>query len=192
MQSTSWKRDDGISLVDLLVVVALIGLISGISIPPMLGAVDRMRLGQSAREVEREMQTAKQRAVSRGRPIRVRFNCPAAGEYRVVELIGSAAAPVADDGAADRCSPTRFPYPAGDQDAMTRPNLDGPVRRLDPTVTFGATQTLEFWPNGTVHYNAGVGNPWPMVLPAGVPIAVTRAGTTSTLMVNGLGRIQLQ
>jgi type II secretory pathway pseudopilin PulG len=193
MRSAPWKHDDGFSLVDMLVVVTLIGLISGISIPPMLGAVERMRLGQSAREVEREMQTAKQRAVSRGRPIRVRFNCPGPGEYRIVELIGSAAAPVAADSAANRCSQVLYPYPPSDIDVMTRPNLDGPLRRLDPTVTFGATQTLEFWPNGTVHHApAGELSNWPMVPAAGVAIAVTRAGTTSTLMVNGLGRIQLQ
>ena len=33
----------------------------------MLGAIDRMRLGQAAREVERELQMAKQRAVGKGR-----------------------------------------------------------------------------------------------------------------------------
>jgi type II secretory pathway pseudopilin PulG len=193
MLPASKKPEDGFTLVDLLVVGAVIGIISAIGLPMMLGATERMRLGQTAREVEREMQTAKQRSVARGRPIRVRFNCPAAGEYRMVELIGMVAAPAAEDNAADRCSAARYPYPAPDRDALTRPNLDGPVRRLDPTVTFGATETLEFWPDGTVHYApAGELSNWPMVPPAGVAISVQRNGNTSTLMVNGLGRIQLQ
>jgi type II secretory pathway pseudopilin PulG len=193
MQLASWKRNDGVSLVDLLVVIAIVAVISGITVPTMLQATERMRLGQSAREVERELHTARQRAVARGRPIRVRFNCPAAGRYRIVELIGTAAAPVAADNAADRCSPAAYPYPAPDRDLVTRPNLDGPVRQLDPAVSFSVTQTLEFWPNGTVrHAPAGELANWPMVPPAGVAITLRRADKTSTLMVNGLGRIQLQ
>ena len=39
--------------------------------------------------------------------MRVRFNCPAAGEYRTVELIGTASVPAAADTAADRCSDSR-------------------------------------------------------------------------------------
>jgi type II secretory pathway pseudopilin PulG len=193
MLPASTQRENGFSLVDLLIVAALIAIIAGIALPSMLQAAERMRLGQSVREVEREMQTAKQRAVARSRPLRIRFNCPQAGQYRIVELIGSNVAADPRDSAANRCSPAAYPYPAGDNSAMTRPNLDGPVRSLDPTVTFGAVQTLEFWADGTVHHapNGELSN-WPMVPPAGVVITVTRNGVNSTLTVNGLGRIQVQ
>jgi prepilin-type N-terminal cleavage/methylation domain-containing protein len=193
MRTAAWKRERGFSLVDMLVVTAIIGIVSAIAVPTMLQAVERMRLGQSAREVEREIQTARQRAVSRGRALRVRFNCPAAGQYRIVELIGPVSAPTAVDQAANRCNPAVYPYPAPDNDVVTRPNLDGPVRRLDPAVSFSASQTLEFWSDGTVHYAPAneVGN-WPMLPPAGINISVSKADKTSTLTVNGLGRIQLQ
>ena len=75
----------GFTLIDMVVVIAVVGILSAIGIPTMMGGIERMRLGQSAREVERELQMAKSRAVAKGRPIRVRFNCPAAGQYRIVE-----------------------------------------------------------------------------------------------------------
>jgi len=177
----------------MLVVTAIVAVLASVAIPTMLQAAERMRLGQSTREVEREMQAAKQRAVARQRAMRIRFNCPQPGQFRIVELIGTPLAPAGDDSAPDRCSTVRFPYPARDNDIVTRPNLDGPVRLLDPTVAFGAVETLEFWPDGTVHHApSGQLSNWPMVPPAGVAITLTRSGTTSTLTVNGLGRIQVQ
>jgi prepilin-type N-terminal cleavage/methylation domain-containing protein len=192
MSIVSYREQRGFSLVDMLVVVAIVGIVSGIAIPPMMTAADRMRLGQAAREVERELQTAKSRAVGKGRPIRIRFNCPVAGQYRIVELIGSAAVPVAADTAADRCSPTVYPYPAGDANPSTRPNLDGPVRFLDATVALTLFPTVEFWSDGTAHYDTGAGSPWPMIPVAGISVSMTRKGVTSNITVNGLGKVQLQ
>lgn len=192
MKFSSGFREGGFSLVDMMVVVALIGVISAVSIPTMLNSIEAIRLGQSAREVERELQTAKQRAVGRGRPMRVRFNCPAAGEYRAVELLGVPSAPLAADTATTRCSATTYPYPAPDNNPMTRPNFDGPLRRLDTSVSFTNVQTLEFWPDGTVHYNPAGANPWPMLPAAGVTLTMTRNSKTSTITVNGFGRIRLQ
>ncbi len=188
------RCQSGFSLPDLIVVMAIIAVMSGIAVPTMLQATERMRLGQSTREVEREIQTAKQRAVSRGRPMRVRFNCPSAQQYRLVEVIGISSAPDPQDSSPNRCNPVFYPYPAADTMLETRPNLDGPVRRLDPSVTFTATQTLEFWPDGTVHYPAGGEGAasWPMVPTAGLSITLTRNSTISTITVNGLGRITLQ
>ena len=176
----------------MLVVITIIGTVSAIGVPSMLAAIDRMRLGQSAREVERELQIAKSRAVTKGRPIRVRFDCPAAGEYRIVELIGSPAAPTAADIAANRCNETTYPYPAADRNPTTRPNLDGPIRRLDSSVRFASTQTIEFWPDGTAHSTTGAGSPWPLIPVAGITISVARDGITSAITINGLGKIQLQ
>lgn len=182
----------GFTLVDTIVVVSFISIAAAIAIPTMTNSLDAMRLGQASREVERELQTAKSRAVGKGRPIRVRFNCPAAGQYRITELLGTPSVPLAADAAADRCSPTLYPFPASDNNPLTRPNLDGPVRLLDRSVAFGAVQTIEFWPDGTAHYNVGGASPWPMIPVTGISLTLTRKNVTSTITVNGLGKIQLQ
>ena len=54
-----------------------------------------------------------------------------------------------------------------DQSRLTRPNNDGPIRLLQPQTTFSAKKTLEFWSDGSVHADTGVGNPWPSVGSAG-------------------------
>jgi type II secretory pathway pseudopilin PulG len=194
MKKAGHISETGFSLVDLIVVVAVIAVISGITIPLMLGAIDRMRLGQSAREVERELQQAKQRAVGKSSVMRVHFNCPTAREYRSVELIGTPSAPLAADTAsATRCGTTGvYPFPALDNNPLTRPNLDGPARFLDPTVTFGAVQSIEFWSDGTAHYNNAGANPWPMIPTAGITLTMVRSGKTASITVNGLGKVQLQ
>lgn len=193
MRNAPRSFESGFQLLDLMVVVTLIGIMSAVAIPLMTGAIDRMRLGQSAREVERALQMAKQRAIGKSRVIRVHFNCPRAQEYRAVELLGTPATPLAaDTNVPNRCSLTAYPYPAADNDPVTRPNLDGAPGRLDSAVQFGAVQTIEFWPDGTAHYNNGGINPWPLIPTTGINLTVVRGSKTSTISVNGIGRVQLQ
>jgi type II secretory pathway pseudopilin PulG len=180
----------GITLIDTIVVTALIGVLMAMTVPAVLGSLDSMRLGQSGREVEREIQLAKSRAVTKGRPIRIRFNCPTTGSYRVTELIGTPSVPVTADDAANRCDPQAYPYPPADNNPLTLPNLDGPVRTLGSGVTFLSSQVIEFWPDGTAHYRGpGTSNPWPLIPTTGITISMQRDGKRATISVNGLGKI---
>lgn len=185
------SSEAGFTLIDMMAVVSILVIVAATALPSMLGAMERVRLGQSTREVERELQMAKSRAVVKGRSMRVRFDCPAAGQYRAVELIGTPSLPSAADSAADRCSQAVYPYPAPDNDPVTVPNLDGPIRRLDDTVSFGRAQTIEFRANGTAYYDAGAGV-FGLIPVAGIEIRLERNGVTSTITVNGLGKVQLQ
>ncbi len=181
----------GFSIIELLAVIALLAIIAGIGIPMVLGSLESFEISGSARAVQGELQAARLKAVSANRPIRVRFDCPAAGQYRMVELIGTPAAPDSADTSANRCSPTTYPYPPADTNLLTRPNHDGPVRRLKQGLTFSASQTIEFWPDGTAHADAGSGTPWPAI---GADATITVQGKTKTksITVNGVGKVQMQ
>lgn len=192
LRSRSAGAEWGFTLVELLATVALLAILSAIAVPSVTSAIDSQRLGIDTRNVERELQSARLSAVMTNQPIRVRFNCPAAGQYRRVELIGSINLPAADDAdtrATVRCG---YPYPADtDHDPLTRPNNDGPTKRLDSKVTFQTVQTLEFWPNGTVHVSSS-SNPWPIIGSTPVTLILAKGTTTKSITVNNLGKIQIQ
>jgi len=187
------QSPQGFSLVELLMVVAVIGILAGIGMPMFGSAMDATRLSASARDVERELQTARLKAVATKRPMRVRFDCPEAGQFRMVELIGTSTAPASADLSTDRCSDLTWPYPSSSQNALVRPTNDGPVRRLALEASFTQAQTLEFWPDGTVHANLSGMNPWP-VIPPSTPVTITVAHKykTKTITVNGVGKVQIQ
>ena len=181
----------GFTLIDIMVTITVMAIIMAGALPALINVADSMRLGQGQRDVYQEMQTARLVAVASNRPMRIRFNCPAAGQYRLTELIGSIAAPDLNDTANDRCSDVKWTFPANDNDPTSRPNHDGPVRRLPTNVTFGATSILEFWPDGTVHKQVGTENPWTAVPTAGTAITVVKNTVVKTISVNGLGKILL-
>jgi Tfp pilus assembly protein FimT len=184
----------GFSIIDIVASVAVIATVSAIAIPQVSTALDSMRLGMSLRDVERELQFAKLKAVTTNRPMRIRFDCPAAGQIRVVEVIGTSAAPDANDldTVITRCSETTYPYrPTGaDASRLTRPNNDGPIRRMYTGTTFTAKQTLEFWPDGTVHTACqAVWCDTGASKIGTVTITLARKSKTKNITVNGLGKI---
>ncbi len=184
----------GFSIVDMVATLAVITTVSAISIPQVINVVDRMRLGMATRDVERELEFARLKSVATQRVMRVRLDCPSAGQVRAVELLGTSTAPDANDADAvlTRCNEAIYPYrPTGaDRSRLTRPNNDGPVRTIYKGVTFSGKQTLEFWPNGTVHTAcqsacsaaAQIGS---------ATLTLTRKGSSKTITVNGLGKIQM-
>jgi Tfp pilus assembly protein FimT len=174
-------------------VIAVLGVLMAVTVPSMMASLDMMRLGQATRDLAMCISRSTSRAVSKGRAIRVRFNCPGPGEYRITELIGTVTVPAAADDAANRCDPVFYPFPVVDNDPLTLPNLDGPVRRLPDGISFSVSETIEFWPNGTAHHQDGVvGTVWPLLPTAGAPISLAREGKTSTITVNGLGKILIE
>ena len=185
----------GYTLIDLLATTAVIATVGAMAVPQIRKALDGQRLGIDARNVERELQTARLDAVKTNQPIRVRFNCPDVGSYRRVELLGTVNAPATgDDAAANATARCRtngpYPFPAADPDPLTRPNNDGPIVRLNSQVNFLTVQTLEFWPNGSVHVDSGSTAMWPMA--GTVTLWLNKGSSQKSIQVNGLGKIQLQ
>jgi prepilin-type N-terminal cleavage/methylation domain-containing protein len=182
----------GFTLIDMMVTIGVLAILMASALPVVMGVTEGMKLGQAQREVEVEMNSARLTAVSSNRPMRIRFNCPATGQYRVVELIGTPSHPDANDDASDRCDDTKWKFPANDNEPVTRPNHDGPVRWLPSQVDFSAVVNLEFWPDGTVHKQVAGENPWtPLDATNGATIKVRKGTLEKMISVNGLGKIQL-
>jgi len=186
------RSSNGFTMVDMVIAVTLIATISAIAIPALKDFGDAVAIGEAARAVQSELQQARMKAVATNRIMRVRFNCPAPRQFRTLELIGTPTIPAAQDTAGNRCDNTVYPYPAVDNNAVTLPNLDGPVRRIDPRVSFGATQTIEFRPTG-IAYAVNANGTSTTTLPAeGVGITVTKGNDVKTITVNSLGKISTQ
>ena len=182
----------GFTLVDMIVALTVMTILMAAALPTIVDVTSGLKLGQAQREVMVEMNSARLTAVSSNRPMRIRFNCPETGEFRVVELIGTPSSPDPNDSASDRCSDTKWKSPANDTDPVTRPNHDGAVRTLPSQVDFSAVATLEFWPDGTVHKQLSGENPWTQLdASTGATIKVRKGAEEKMISVNGLGKIQL-
>jgi Tfp pilus assembly protein FimT len=160
--------------------------IAGMAVPQFNNLIESQRARTAARVVERELQSARLKAVSASRPLRVRFNCPAAGQLRTLEVTGIATT----DNAANRCDPVAFPTPGPNDGLRATPALDSPVAYLpDGTTVTGTALGIEFGPKGTVHLADTSGNP--TVINGDLVITVTRNGYSRTVTVNALGRVRL-
>jgi len=196
MKTMTAARDvRGFTLIELLVVMMLISIVAGMAVPLITSSSAQMRLSNAARQVERQLQTARMKAVRADKVMRVRFNCPAAGQYRMVELLGTVRLPATDDDdsrAATRCGNVSYPFPDTDPEFFAAPNNDGPIQTLLKDIAFSSVQTLDFWPDGSAHAY-GVTTP---LAGAGVTLRVydVTHGTSvnKSITVNGLGKITLQ
>lgn len=165
----------------------MLGLIAvaGISVPRFNNLIQSQRANDAARMVERELQTARLKSVSASRALRVRFNCPAAGQFRLLEVTGIAAV----DNAANRCDPVAYPSPGPSDALRVTPALDGPVRYLPPSTTVSASALeFQFSPKGAVYtVSGGVAS----ALVGDLVVTITRAGYSKTVTLNALGRVRL-
>lgn len=159
----------GFSLTELLVVCAVAGVVAATAIPAAQSQMRVWALNSSIQSVGAEIRSARFSAVSKNRTLRVRFNCPAANQFRIVEVVGIAAV----DNAADRCDPAAYPFP--DPNPAAAPNLDGPVVTLVRDAVFGAVQDLEIGTTGRVT---------PLT---GCPTCTTGAPPAALVVGNGYG-----
>lgn len=185
MRVSGVKGQGGFSLLELVLVMAGIVTLSAFVVPSFNTLTAAMRARDAGRTVERQLQTARMKAVTVSRAMRVRFNCPATGQFRMLEVTGVAGT----DSASNRCDPTAFPSPGPNDTLRSTPSLDSPVLYLPSgTTVTGTTLNFEFGPKGDVH----------LVSPTGVVsdlngslvLTVTLKGRSNTITINGLGRIR--
>lgn len=176
----------------MVVAMTLIAIFSAMAIPAIKDFGDAVALGQAQRMVASELQQARMMSVTTNRVMRVRFNCPANKQFRMVELIGTSSIPSPEDTAANRCNSINYPYPASDNNPVTLPNHDGPVRLIDTRVSFGDVQTIEFRPTGMAYSVNADGTASVPLAGNGIALTVTKGNSTKTITVNALGKITAQ
>lgn len=82
-------RADGFSLVELMVVVGLVAVLAGMSVPAISAGMTRYSLMSASQQVVSTIRSARTQAVGKNVILRVRFNSPADGQYQVVDTAGA-------------------------------------------------------------------------------------------------------
>src|SRR5262245_22630494 len=103
--------DAGFQLVDTMITLSVAAIIAAIAVPMTLSGLGDQQLAADARLLEQTLQDARLKAIQSNRPIRVMFNCPVTGQFRIVELLGTPDVPTSNDGQLARCDETTYPYP---------------------------------------------------------------------------------
>jgi len=158
------RSERGYTMFEILIVVALIGIVSAISVPVFLESNRRDALWSGAEQIGATIRSARFKAISQNTPHRVVFNCPSANELRTLVFQDN---PAIDD-AADRCSQ----------------NLDGDsgIIELPSGVAYDAADATFLEVSGRGIFSA-TGGAIPLT------ITVTHGGGTRTLTVSATGQV---
>lgn len=96
------RSDRGYTLFEVLVVLGLIGIITGISVPVFMESNTRNRVWMGSEQLGASIRQARLRAISSNTTYRVVFDCPVEAQVRHLVMTGD---PAVDDDAG-RCNDT--------------------------------------------------------------------------------------
>jgi len=94
------RSERGFTLIEMILVVALIATIGAIAVPVLSESTNRNAVWTASEQIGSQIRQARLKAVTRNQNFRVAFDCPAAGQYRVLSVQED---PAIDDGP-DRCN----------------------------------------------------------------------------------------
>lgn len=155
------RSDRGFTLLEALVVIGIIGVLGAAALPVMFDSNNRNAVWTTSEQIGSQVRQARLRAITTNTSYQVRFNCPAARQYRLLIVDGN----IND---ADRCTQ----YKPQDSGVYTTP----------ASVTFGNPPSLQV--NGRGQYSiVGVG-----ALPLTVSVAHSN-GHTRTMTISITGQI---
>ena len=150
---------------ELLVVMGLIVVISAIAIPVMSSSTARNKVWTASEGIGSQIRQARLKAISRNMSFRVRFDCPAVGQYRVLQVTGVAAT----DNAVNRCSTNQL--------------YDSGVYVMPAMVTYGSAPPV-LTVNSRGVYSSTIG------IPTDIVVTYQGPGSSSrTLRMSGTGQI---
>lgn len=151
----------GFSLLELLIVIGLIGVLSATALPVLFDSNNRNSVWTASEQIGSQVRQARLKAITRNMSFQVRFDCPVAGQYRVLVVDGN----IND---ADRCTQYK--------------THDSGVYTLPPNVTY--TNSATFQVNGRGQYSiVGLG-----ALPRTITVQHGN-GHARTLTVSATGQI---
>jgi len=101
-------RENGFSLIELMIVVGLVAVLAAMTIPQMAGAIKQYELLTAGQQVVSTVRAARLQAVAKNMALTVRFDYPAAGQFQVVET-------------ADLVTPVGTPLTLGNDVAFDNP-----------------------------------------------------------------------
>ena len=158
------RQERGYSLVEMLIGLALIGVVSAISVPVFLESNRRTNLWTGSERLAAVIRQTRLKAISQNQTYRVRFDCPAVNQVRSLIFTGT---PATDD-ALTRCSQT-----------ITG---DGEVVVMPTGVSYDAEDATELrvTPRGVF---TAVGDSVPLT------ISVAYGASTRTFAVSATGQI---
>lgn len=156
------RSPSGFTLVELLIALGVAGILAAVAVPVFIESSGRNNVWSASELIGAQIRQARLKAITRNTTFQVRFNCPAAGQFRSLVMTGDA---LIDD-AVDRCSQTR-PFDSG-------------VQALPISVTSSPANTIQVTGRGIVS-----------VVGAAVPhtISVSYGASTRTLIISATGQI---
>jgi type II secretory pathway pseudopilin PulG len=152
-------QERGFTLLEVLVLLGMIGVISAVSVPYLSDSSSRNAVWTAGEQVASQVRQARLKAITRNRSFRLRFNCPAIGQFRVLEVTGTAGI----DNAANRCT-------------MYLP-LDSGIYTMPRNVSFGNPPVLQV--NGRGQYTLPAGGTLPLTINVQYGATHTRSFTVS-------------
>lgn len=159
--SGGMRSNRGFSMIELIIVLGMIGTLAAMALPVMFDSNNRNAVWTASEAIGSQVRQARLKAITKNTSYQVRFNCPAARQYRVLIVDGN----IND---ADRCTQ----YKTDDTGIYTSP----------ANVSFGNPPTLQV--NGRGQYSVvGVG-----ALPLTVTVQHTN-GHARTFTVSITGQI---
>ena len=161
------RSERGYTLFEVLIVVALIGILTAISVPVFLESNARNNLWTGAEQVGAAVRSGRLKAISSNSPYRVVFNCPAANELRTLVVTGDA----------DTDNPADFATRCG----QTFEGDSGTIE-LPTGVAYDSGDTTAIEVNGRGSFTA-IGGAMPLL------ITVTQGAAIRTLTVSLTGQI---
>jgi prepilin-type N-terminal cleavage/methylation domain-containing protein len=154
----------GFTLIELLVVIALIGIMAAIGIPTLQESTRRNAVWSASELIGSQIRQARLKAISRNLSFRIRFDCPAVGQFRVLRVTGDSTI----DNATGRCSQQQ--------------TYDSGILVMPANVSYGTTP-----PTLTVN-SRGVFSPSTGSLPATYTVSYG-SYSSRTLSVSATGQI---